>query len=251
MDEQQLIAAWTQETQQHFQGWDFSYLRDRHHEEKPPWSYEVEARALLAGVDRALDMGTGGGEKLREFQDVLPRQTLATEGYAPNIPLAQANLRPYGIQVIPYDSEVEPRMPFREGGFPLVLNRHEAFNAAEVARILRPGGVFLTQQVGGRELEELYTIFDFAPSYPHVTLENFRQQLEAAGLRTEKALAWRGESRFDDVGALVYFLHAAPWQAPPDFSVQRYARPLLALHARPKPLTFTIRRFLLWMRRDF
>ena len=49
---------------------------------------------------------------------------------------------------------------------------------------------------------------------------------------------------FADVGALVYYLSAIPWNAPPDFSVPRYKDQLLALHARPR-LEFTIRRFYL------
>jgi len=30
-----------------------------------------------------------------------------------------------------------------------VINRHESFSASEVFRVLKPGGIFVTQQVGG------------------------------------------------------------------------------------------------------
>jgi len=36
------------------------------------------------------------------------------------------------------------RLPFRDGAFALVIDRHEAFNAREVARVLAPDGVFIT-----------------------------------------------------------------------------------------------------------
>ncbi len=41
------------------------------------------------------------------------------------------------------------------GRFDLILNRHESYHPGEIARVLAPGGTFLTQQVGGDELGEL------------------------------------------------------------------------------------------------
>ena len=36
-------------------------------------------------------------------------------------------------------------MPWGDGEFDLVMNRHESYDLAEVARVLSPGGLFLTQ----------------------------------------------------------------------------------------------------------
>ncbi len=222
MDEQALLRQWEQEAEQPFQGWDFSYLRGRYHEEAPPWSYEAQVRAVLPGADSLLDMGTGGGEKLLEFRDLFPPRTFATEGYIPNIPLAGANLKPYGVQVVAYDCEQDPVMPFADASFARIINRHEAYNGQEIARVLRPGGVFCTQQVDGRDMTDLFSLFGVEPAYADVTLANFRRDLENAGLHIQAASDWTGTATFADVGALVYYLHAIPWQAPPDFSVQRY-----------------------------
>src|SRR5271154_4656541 len=100
MDDQGLIAAWQAEEQQPFQGWDFSHLDGRWHEDQPPWSYDGLVRALLPPADSLLDIGTGGGEQLLAFKDVLPARTVATEGYPPNFPIAQANLEPHEIEVV-------------------------------------------------------------------------------------------------------------------------------------------------------
>lgn len=243
MNEEMLLRTWEQEAQQPFQGWDFSYLDGRYHEETPPWSYDDRVRALLPGAASLLDMGTGGGEKLLEFRDLFPVRTVATEGYPPNIPVATANLSPHGVQVVSYDSELDKRMPFDDESFHVILNRHEAYAAEEIARVLAPNGVFCTQQVDGRDLEDLHSVFGVPTAYPHVTLGNFQRELEGAGLRIQSALDWQGTATFADVGALVYYLYAVPWEAPPDFSVRRYKDELLALHRRPV-LEFTIRRFL-------
>lgn len=248
-DDQALIAAWKAEEQQPFQGWDFSHLNGRWHEDQPSWSYEALVRELLPQADSLLDMGTGGGEVLLSFKDALPAHVIATEGYAPNIPVAQANLNPHGIEVVFYDCGLDARLPFSDDDFAVVINRHEAYDAAEVARILQPGGVFLTQQVDGRELGEFLAPFGYQSAFLHVNLQNCARELIDAGLIIERAEAWAGDVTFDDMGALVYFLHAAIWSAPPDFSVERYADQLLDLYRKRQPLRFTNRRFLLKARK--
>ena len=244
MDDDALLALWEQEEREPFAGWDFSYLDGRYNEESPDWSYDALVRAALAQAESVLDMGTGGGEKLLEFAGALPADTVATEGYPPNIPVARANLQPHGIEVVAYDCEHDARMPFPDHRFELILNRHEAYDAREIARVLRPGGVFCTQQVDGRDMEDLYALFGVKTAYGHVTLANFRQEIEAAGLTVQAALDWKGKATFADVGALVYFLHAVPWEAPRDFSARRYREPFQALHQRPR-IEVSTRRFFL------
>lgn len=250
MDEDQaLIAQWQAEEQQPFAGWNFSYLTGRYHEEIPPWSYEASVRDLAREADSLLDLGTGGGEKLLELKDALPAHTVATEGYAPNVPIARANLEPHGIKVVAYNIDEEARMPFDDDSFPCIIDRHEAFDAVEIARILRPGGVFLTQQVDGRDLGEFLGWFGLQSTYLHVNLANCAKGLADAGLTIERAGDWSGKATFSDMGALVYFLHAAVWSAPPNFSVERYAKQLLNIHKNNRPLSFTIRRFIIQARK--
>jgi len=246
--ERELIEAWKLEERQPFSGWDFSYLAGRYFDAIPPWSYEEHVRVLLPGAGSVLDLGTGGGEKLLEFKDALPPDTLATEGWAPNVIVARRNLDPHGIRVVPYNIEQEDRMPFADQSFALVIDRHEAYDALEVARILKPGGVFLTQQVDGPSMGDLASIFGKSAPYPHVTLANCRLIVEQAGLLVERAEEALGRFRFSDVGALVYYLHAIPWEAPEDFSVERYAGLLLEIHRHAR-LSYAMGHFLIQARK--
>lgn len=248
MDAAQLIQQWQSEAEQPFTGWDFTPLKGRYHQETPPWSYTDRVRALLPGKQHVLDMGTGDGKQLLSFREFLPSNTLATEGYAPNLPIAQANLQPHGISVVHYDSEQDTRMPFVDNQFDLILNRHESFDVTEVTRVIRPGGIFYTQQVDGRNLDDLRAVFGGEPSYPHVRLDHFEAQIMSAGLVVVQSGDWQGKATFSDVGALVYYLKAIPWEAPPDFSVERYQKQLLHLH-RSQQLTFGIRRFFIKARK--
>ena len=251
-DEAQLLERWRVEAERPVEGWDFRHLAGRMDEDQPPWDFDGMSRQALSLARHALDMGTGGGEQLLEFVDVLPEDTVATEGWAPNLPVARTALQPHGIDVVDYDPESEDqtarRMPFEDDRFDLVLNQHEAFVAEEVCRVLAPGGVFLTQQVGGDDAHELHGMFGGESSYPAHLHDVLVGQVRAAGLTVEDGKDWTGHYRFRDVAALVAYLSIVPWDAPDDFTVDGYADQLLALHRdlAGGELTLTQRRF--WFR---
>ncbi len=150
MKPRDLIDQWTREEQQPFAGWDFSYLKGRITEDPLPWSYAARAAELMHLATAMVDLDTGGGEWLLELRDDWPPHVVATEGYPPNFKLATERLAPLGVLVSPVELRDDDPLPFADRAFDLVLNRHAAFNPAEVARILAPGGTFLTQQVHGR-----------------------------------------------------------------------------------------------------
>lgn len=250
--DQRLLALWRAEQSHPMSGWDFTQLRGRMEEDEPPWDFDAECRKALTRADHVLDMGTGGGEQLLTFADVLPSDTVATEGWPPNVPVARAALARHHIPVVVYDAESADaagrELPFPAGRFDLVLNRHEAFVAAEVARVLSAGGVFVTQQVGGDDADELHDLFGSEAGYPADLNEQLLAQVRSAGMRVDEAGDWSGRYRFHDVAALVAYLQLVPWDAPPDFTVDRYADQLLALQRdhRDDPIAVTKRRF--WFR---
>jgi SAM-dependent methyltransferase len=216
--------------QARFKGWDWSWMGDRYWEAPVSWdySYLVNARLPDLGVGAAvLDMGTGGGELLRTFIG-LPPDTRATEGYQPNVPVARAALQSHGIQV----DEVrdDDHLPYPSDRFDLILNRHESFSAGEVARVLRPGGVFVTQQVGGLDLAELNEQLG-APSHSYAdwNLDLAVGQIHRVGLGVLERGEEQVEATFRDVGAVVQFLRIAPWQVP-GFTVDGYRSQLRRLH---------------------
>ena len=205
-------------------GWDFSYLSGRMTESSLPWSYREEILRYLSPEYALLDVDTGGGEFLRSLGHP-PLKTSATEGYPPNVEFCRRNLCPLGI-----DFRSAPpggALPFEDACFDVVLNRHGDLNPREIFRVLRPGGIFLTQQVGAdndRELVEL--LLGALPlPFPEQRPELLRKQLEEAGfslLRCEEAF---GEMRFFDLGALVWFAKVIPWEFP-GFTVDTFSENL-------------------------
>ena len=231
MNHDEMVETWKREEQQPFSGWDFSYLDNRMIEDQAPWSYSARTAELMRQASSVVDMGTGGGERLLKLREYWPLKVVATEDYPPNFRLATERLSRFGAQVVDVPlTDCDP-MPFSDGEFDLVLNRHSGFNAREVARILAPGGSFLTQQVHGLWAYDLIAAFDAKPKWPESTLQKYVPQLEAAGLTIEDTQEWSGRLSFTDVGAIVYYLRAVPWLVE-GFSVETHLPYLLALEQR-------------------
>lgn len=220
MDEKALEQIWLAEQQEaHIYGWDFSHLEGRYETGGLPWDYREVVETYRRPELRLLDLDTGGGEFLLSLGH--PAQnTSATENYPPNAALCRQVLTPQGIDF--RQADAAGPLPFPDGQFDLVLDRHGRFDPAELARVLKPGGVFVTQQVGAendRELAELLLPGRALP-FPQQTLRIQARALEQAGfavLRGEEAF---GPIRFYDVGALVWFARVLPWEFP-GFSVER------------------------------
>jgi SAM-dependent methyltransferase len=194
-----------------------------------------------------IDLGTGGGERFLKLREYWPRKVVVTEDYPPNFKLATDRLSPLGVQVIAVRLTDYDLMPFAEGEFDLVLNRHSAFNPNEVARILASGGVFLTQQVHGLWAHDLLAAFEAKPQWPDATLEKYVPQLEEAGLAITETQDWSGRLAFTDVGAIVYYLRAVPWLVP-GFSVETHLSYLLQLQSRlerGEALAFAAKKYLI------
>jgi SAM-dependent methyltransferase len=248
---EQLIKSWKGEEQRPFTGWDFSYLDGRMLEEQPSWSYAARAAELMRQSSTLLDMGTGGGERLLALREHWPEEAVVTEDYPPSVKLATERLAPLGVRVVEAAlTDAEP-MPFADGEFDLVLNRHSGLNPKEVARVLAPGGVFLSQQVHGLWGQDLLAAFGAEPAWPHETLDHTVSHLEAAGLTIVAAEDWSGTFSFTDVGAIVYYLKAIPWLVE-GFSVETHLDSLLALQDRlelGKGLVFEARKYLVEARK--
>ena len=171
-------------------------------------------------------MGTGGGEKLARLAP-FPVRTCATEAYEPNIPVAVARLEPMGVTVVPVNDH--NALPLKDCQFDLVINRHEEFVASEVARILRPSGHFITQQVGESNNEELTEWLGGESLKFDLTINLARSQLSEAGLEIINFREAHPRTEFFDIGAVVYYLKAVSWQVV-GFTVARYRDRLAAIH---------------------
>jgi SAM-dependent methyltransferase len=233
-----LRSFWLAEYNWPFSGWNFSYLDGRRVTIGPSntWDYTSAVVAALEDAQSMLDMDTGGGEFVASLP-FRPQVVCATEGYAPNVQYARQRLEPLGVQV--FDVSGDAPLPFGDGQFDVITNRHGAYDPHEVWRILNPGGLFITQQVGSQTNRRLHELLGHTPQSRATNNAEARSgawnlamavnELEAVGFRIPEQREEFPITRYFDVGAIVYYLKAIPWEIP-DFSVDAYFPKLVAMH---------------------
>ena len=216
------------------EGWDFSWLDGRATEERPSWGYARMLVPRLARANAALDIQTGGGEVFAEVLAKVPNppDTLAaTESWKPNLAIARRHLSPFNASV--FECADDADLPFPDGSFDLIVSRHPTVVLwNEIARVLRPGGIYISQQIGPGSIRELR---DFMmgpqPVSRRRSSERVTRDAEAAGLDVVDLRQEALRVAFNDVASVIYFLRKVVWTVP-GFTVEGYRDQLASLHAQ-------------------
>lgn len=212
MNKEELLMYLKSEEAKSFSGWDFSYLDGRWKSENLPWDYATLIKKYLNNNHKLLDMGTGGGEFLLTLKHPYENTTI-TEGYLPNYKICEEKLKPLGIKVYNYVGD-EKFLLINDNEYDIVINRHESYDETEVYRILKPGGMFITQQVGAYNNKNLATFFDktHIDQFPNMTLDKSTKRL----IDNKFSIIYSDEYfpilKFYDLGAIAYFAKIISWE---------------------------------------
>jgi SAM-dependent methyltransferase len=177
-------------------GWDFSGMNVLR--QPVPWEYHDVVSGYLRSSDVVLDIGTGAGERLRDLApsfghglgiDADPEMVrLARRNPAGNLSFRVCNERLESVPEI----------------FDVILNRHAPFGLTAIAAHLRPGGYFITQQVGERNMACVKAALGQPPSRPPIE----RQAIAASGLRPLAFMEYDVEYVVRDIESLLFWLNA-------------------------------------------
>ena len=252
MTSEELRTIWkSEEDCAVIKGWDFSHIHGRYKEENNlPWDYEAIIHSVLKDEMKLLDYDTGGGEFLLSLRHPY-ENTAATEGYPPNVKLCRERLLPLGIDL--RECGDAGRIPFADGSFDIIINRHGSFYPPEIGRLLKPAGLFITQQVGSdndRELVEMVLPGTTKP-FPHENLLEQKARFVDAGFEILQADEAFSPICFYDVGAFVWFARVIEWEFP-GFSVDKCFDRLLHLQdiiEQDGKITGTTHRYLIAARK--
>jgi SAM-dependent methyltransferase len=213
-------------------GWDFSWFEGHATEVRPSWGYSRLVTEALAHATASLDIETGGAEVYSTALGAAsqrPERIEATESWPPNLAIARAMLEPFGGHVAGV-ADTDP-LPFDDGSFDLVISRFPTFTPwPEIARTLKPGGTFLSQQIAHGTNRELYE-FMMGPQWvdPVSAEEHLRTGATSAGLEVLHFEQESPELEFFDLVSIVVFLRKVVWTVP-DFTVEKYRDRLRAMH---------------------
>ncbi len=241
-------------------GWDFSRLRDVR--DPVPWEYEEVVQHYLDPASHVLDLGTGGGER---FLTLAPSfgTGVGTDIDPDMIRVAQGNQPASLLRKVSFMVMAAGDLAFPAASFDVVLARQAPISVLEVMRVLKPGGFFVTQQVGGRNTQNIFETFGWVSngayweSYwrehdlPSLNLTSLR---EAFGNEGGHVVAW-GEYdvgyAFLDVESLIFWLKAVP--LPESFDIERHEdqlRSFIERHRTAKGIATNEHRELLIVQKD-
>lgn len=217
LDELRRIAAEVDERR----GWDFSQMRDAR--EPVPWEYIDVVHQYLGPVDEVLDLGTGGGEKFLSLAPYFGRG-VGVDIDPGMITVAQENTPAALRDKVSFMVMPNEDLQFPDNSFDVVLDRHSTICVSEIARVLRPEGYFVTQQVGRNNTQSIFASFgwdseSFGPDW-YVDLVDLVRDFEQAGC---KAIVWAEyDVRYwiEDVESLIFWLKAVPLPEP--FDIEKH-----------------------------
>ena len=236
-DEKQLIDMWRFEEQFPFGGWELMHLDGRWESEPLPWDYREEVLMRLKDTDMLLDMDTGDGGFLLSLRHPY-ELTCAAESDERDYESCVEQLAPLGIRTA-FCNVDEEELPFEDDMFDMVLSRHGGYMIEELFRVLKPGGLFITEQIGQRDNRALSRrlLPEYEPPFPGHCLKNAAEAFRGYGFNILYGQEYFPKLRFNDVGALAYFAHIVGWEFP-GFSVDRCRRELLALNEEVQEMGF-------------
>jgi ubiquinone/menaquinone biosynthesis C-methylase UbiE len=126
-------------------GWDFSQLKVK--SEGVLWDFNEEITKKSQTSDILLDIGTGGGENVLSIaSSFLVLIGIDVSKYM--IETAQSNLKKTDVSNLRFLHMSSDELQFPNEFFDIITCRHAPFSSVEMARVLKKGGYFITQQVG-------------------------------------------------------------------------------------------------------
>jgi len=145
-------------------GWDFSVLNKRIIVKNKKWDFYQEVTKFLNKNGKLLDLGTGSGEKLFKLSRIC-NKIIGIDNSKSMINKANKNLINTKISNIEFRRADSNKLPFKDEEFNTVSCRHSSFNLSEIYRVLKKRGIFITQQVGERDKQNIKVIFGRGQSY--------------------------------------------------------------------------------------
>lgn len=159
-----------------------------------------------------LDIGTGGGEAVLSISE----KALLLVGIDQSsgmIGTALRNLKQSNTDNVRFLEMSAEKLDFPDGFFDVVSCRHSMFDAAEVARVLKKGGIFLTQQVAENDKTNLKQAFGRGQSLgvqAGTLMQQYVDELIKAGFTGIQPVAADVTEYYETAEDLIFLLKHTP-----------------------------------------
>lgn len=196
-------------------GWDFSKLQVM--TEGVKWNFYEEVKRRSQSSDILLDVGTGGGENVLKIASSF-LFLVGIDLSSGMIDTAQSNLKELNVLNVRFSQMSAENLQFPDRFFDVISNCRAPFVSTEIARVLKNGGTFLTQQVSEADKLNVKTAFGRGQSFGKVdgTLkERYIQELKEAGFTEVQSFEYNATEYYQRPEDLIFLLKHTP--IVPDF----------------------------------
>lgn len=137
-------------------GWDFSEVKVE--KEGLKWDFYEQVKRKANNKGRILDIGTGGGKKILKASEGFD-EVVGIDSSEAMISKAKENLEEAGVDNVEFKLMDSTKLKFADESFDVVTSRHAPYKADEVYRVLKEGGIFMTQQVSLGDIRNIKEVF--------------------------------------------------------------------------------------------
>lgn len=201
-------------------GWDFSRMQTER--DRVPWEYLEIVPRYLRTTDAVLDIGTGGGEKLLTLSQYFEHGI----GIDPDPDMIRTARETGSSQsTVAFEEMGAENLGFPDATFDVVLTRHAPIHVPEVTRVLKPGGYFVSQQVGVRNMANIRRAFRTGSDIEYD--DEYRSWIDgftSYGCRITATGTYDVNYWVKNISSLVFWFRAIAGakEVPAEFSIDRH-----------------------------
>lgn len=191
-------------------GWDFSKIKI---DKEVPSNYNYYKTCVnhINNNTIMLDIGCGSCEKsLRYFS--LAAKVFAMDNEKEMLKKAEENLKKYYGKNDKFEFILGDRnnLPFQDNTFDLVVSRHCGANMQEVLRVLKSGGVFISEDIDNDDCLELKKVFNRGQNFNAGNLEKQKVYLDCLNFSKVELLNFEEIEYYKNVEDLEFLLTNTP-----------------------------------------
>jgi len=196
-------------------GWDFSKIHYIVEQDNPYYYYHKVIEHIKSDTEM-LDIGCGSGEKsIRYFSNAKKIVMLDNEPEMLN--KAKANVDKYYISKtkLKYEfmlGDADNKLDFPDESFDLVVSRHCGANMKEIYRVLKKGGVFISEDVDDEDCKEIKDYYKRGQNYNLgcESKEKLFIRCLKAGFSSINLLSFSQREYYEDSEQLKFLLKRTP-----------------------------------------
>jgi ubiquinone/menaquinone biosynthesis C-methylase UbiE len=199
--------------------WDFSNMKTE--QEPAPWDFmKIVPQYLIKASDFVFDIGTGGGEKFLKLSGYFEKG-IGIDQSIEMVKMAKENAERAKITNITFGQMQAEELDYPNDTFDVIVTRHAPVFPAEVVRVLKPNGYFLTQRVAAKHRQNLKDVFGYHPQQKYANDNGtLIEQFESMGCRVVASGEYNIRYWIKDIFSLIFWLKGRDF--PKEFSIEMH-----------------------------